>query len=334
MILLTGAAGFIGYHTALALLARGETVAGVDSLNDYYDPALKQARLERLRAQPGFTFHHADIADRDAIARLMAAEGRGVTRIVHLAAQAGVRYSLRNPHAYADSNLSGHLVMLEAARHCDALTHFVYASSSSVYGGNTKQPFAVGDAVDRPVSLYAATKRANELMTQSYSHLYGLPATGLRFFTVYGPWGRPDMAYYSFTADIAAGRPITVYNNGRMKRDFTWIDDCVAGILGALGHPPAPGGPHTVGGAPHRILNLGNNRPEDLMHFIGAIEKALGRRTEKIMAPMAPGDVAETWADIAPAQELFGFTPRTPLAEGIPRFVDWYCAYHNIARAA
>lgn len=333
MILLTGAAGFIGYHTACALLGQGREIVGIDSLNDYYDPALKQARLDRLNGLKGFSFVRADIADRAAVQDVMARHP-GITAIVHLAAQAGVRHSLSHPYAYADSNLAGHLVMLEAARHCANLSHFVYASSSSVYGGNVKQPFAVGDEVNEPLSLYAATKRAGELMAQSYAHLYGFPATGLRFFTVYGPWGRPDMAYFSFARDICAGKPLTVYNNGRMKRDFTWIGDCVEGVVAALDRPPAARGAHCIGDAPHRIFNIGNSRAENLMDFIGEIEKALGRRAEKILAPMAPGDVPETCADIAPAREILGFNPRTPIAEGIPAFVDWFGDFYGIARAA
>lgn len=332
MILLTGAAGFIGYHTARALLARGERVVGVDNLNDYYDPALKHGRLAQLADDPHFTFVQADIADQSAIAQIMGQHK--IDRIIHLAAQAGVRYSLKNPYAYEHSNLRGQVVMLECARHCTGLTHFVYASSSSVYGGNTKQPFAVGDAVDSPVSLYAATKRAGELMAQSYSHLYGFPATGLRFFTVYGPWGRPDMAYFSFTRAIAEGTPIDIFNKGDMKRDFTWIDDIVTGVLGALDHPPVAYGKYCIHDAPHRIFNLGNNRAEKLLDFVQTIENAMGRTTEKIMAPMAPGDVAETWADIDPARDIFGYDPQTPISVGIPRFVDWYCDFYRVKRAA
>lgn len=332
-IFLTGAAGFIGFHTTRALLERGAEVIGVDNLNDYYDPALKLARLEQLQGAGGFTFYRADIANADAVAQIFKSHP-AIDGIVHLAAQAGVRHSLAHPYDYEHSNLAGHLVMLEAARHCKNLKHFVYASSSSVYGGNTKQPFAVEDAVNEPLSLYAATKRAGELMTQSYAHLYGFPSTGLRFFTVYGPWGRPDMAYYSFTNDIAQGRPITVFNNGDMKRDFTWIDDCVAGIIGALDHPPVAHGRHCIGDAPHRIFNLGNNRAESLLDFIGVIEKAMGRPVEKIMAPMAPGDVRETSADIATAQEVFGYAPQTPISRGLPVFVDWYCNFHGIKKAA
>lgn len=328
MILLTGAAGFIGFHTANALLDRGEEVIGIDNLNDYYDPALKQARLEQLQAREGFTFRPIDIADARALESLMAAY-KGIDRIIHLAAQAGVRYSLKAPYDYSASNLTGQLVMLEAARHCEGLKHFVYASSSSVYGGNSKQPFSVKDPVNEPLSLYAATKRAGELMAQSYSHLYGFPATGLRFFTVYGPWGRPDMAYFSFTRDIFAGKPITVFNNGDMKRDFTWIDDAVAGILGALDHPPQKGGDYTIGAAAHRLFNIGNHRAEKLTDFISEIEKATGKSAEKVMAPMAPGDVAETYADIAPAQAVFGYDPKTPISEGIPRFVEWYKGFYE-----
>ncbi len=333
MILLTGAAGFIGFHTAQALLARGESVVGIDNLNDYYDPLLKKERLARLMKHDGFRFTYGDIADAEILQETLE-NNPAIDRIVHLAAQAGVRYSLKNPYAYANSNLTGQVAMLEAARHCRHLKHFVYASSSSVYGANTKQPFAVEDPVDLPVSLYAATKRAGELLTQSYSHLYGFPATGLRFFTVYGPWGRPDMAYFTFTRDIIEGRPLTVFNHGRMKRDFTWIDDIVHGILGALDHPPAPRGPYCYGDAPHRILNLGNNRPENLVDFIAMIEECVGRKAEKIMAPLAPGDVEETWADIGPAQKLFGYSPQTPLATGIPRFVQWYADFYGMPAVA
>ncbi len=331
MILLTGAAGFIGFHTTQALLARGETVIGVDSLNDYYDPALKQARLKQLEGRNGFTFYKADIADKEAIAEIME-KHPGIDRIIHLAAQAGVRYSLENPHAYAQSNLDGHLVMLEAARNKgNDLKHFVYASSSSVYGANTKQPFSIDDPVCQPVSLYAATKRAGELMAQSYAHLYRFPATGLRFFTVYGPWGRPDMAYFSFTKAISEGKPITVFNNGDMKRDFTWIDDIVAGILGALDTVPKADDPYTIGGAPHRVFNLGNHKSEGLLEFIETIEKSLGKETKKVMAPMQPGDVYETYADIDATREVLGFEPSTPISEGIPKFVEWYKEFYKDA---
>ncbi len=333
MILVTGAAGFIGFHTVRALLARGQSVLGVDDLNDYYDINLKNARLEKLQKQDGFTFIKADIADRAAIEKI-AAEYPDIEGIIHLAAQAGVRHSLTHPYEYERSNVQGQLVMLELARHCKKLKHFVYASSSSVYGGNEKQPFSTEDAVDKPVSLYAATKRAGELMTQSYSHLYNVPATGLRFFTVYGPYGRPDMAYFSFTRDIIEGKAITVFNNGDMKRDFTWIDDIVAGVLGALDHPPVAHGRFCIHDAPHRIFNLGNNKAENLLDFIEEIEKALGMETEKIMAPMAPGDVAETYADINAAQEIFGYNPKTPISEGIPAFVEWYRDFYGVKKAA
>lgn len=333
MILITGAAGFIGFHTAQALLEAGEKVVGVDCLTDYYDVSLKEARLNELGKLEGFTFYRVDIADRDAMQAIMTAHPE-IDRIIHLAAQAGVRHSLTHPFDYEHSNLMGHLVMLELARNCEGLKHFVYASSSSVYGGNTKQPFAVGDAVDSPVSLYAATKRAGELMTQSYSHLYNIPATGLRFFTVYGPFGRPDMAYFSFTRDILNDTPITIFNQGDMKRDFTWIDDVVNGIIGALVHPPVAHGRYCIHDAPHRIFNLGNNRAENLLDFVETIENALGETTKKIMAPMAPGDVAETFADIDPAREVFGYDPKTPISEGIPKFVAWYRDFYGIKKAA
>lgn len=338
MILITGAAGFIGFHTAKALLERGDSVIGVDNLNDYYGVELKDARLDILGQYENFTFYKADIADREAIQGIMTAHPQ-IDRIINLAAQAGVRYSLQNPYAYEQSNLLGQLVMLEAARHCkgpdgEGLKHFVYASSSSVYGGNTKQPFSVDDEVNQPVSLYAATKRAGELMTQSYSHLYNIPATGLRFFTVYGTYGRPDMAYFSFTRNIMDGNAIEVFNNGDMRRDFTWIDDVVNGILGVLEAVPQPHGKYCIHDAPHRIFNLGNNRSESLMEFIETIENAIGRETRKIMAPMAPGDVKETYADIEPAREVFGYDPKTPISEGIPRFVEWYCDFYGVKKAA
>lgn len=327
MILLTGAAGFIGFHTARALLDAGQEVVGVDNLNDYYDVALKKARIHTLDGRSGWSFVKADIADERAM-RMVLAEYPQIDRIVHLAAQAGVRYSLMQPYAYGHSNLDGHLTMLEVARHVgEKLRHFVYASSSSVYGGNTKLPFSVGDQVDTPLSLYAATKRAGELLTQSYSHLYRIPATGLRFFTVYGPWGRPDMAVYSFTEAIVQGHPITVYNSGNMKRDFTYIDDVVSGILGALESVPQADGPHCIGGAPHRIFNLGNHRSEPLTDLIACIESALGRKAVRVFSPLQPGDVLETYADITPAKEVFGFAPQTPISEGIPAFVDWYRGY-------
>jgi UDP-glucuronate 4-epimerase len=326
MILLTGAAGFIGFHTVQALLDKGETVIGVDNLNDYYDPALKQARLKQLEGRNGFTFYKADISDSQTMNEIISRHG-DIDRIIHLAAQAGVRYSLENPGSYVRSNLDGQVVMLELARTLQEqgkLKHFVYASSSSVYGGNTKQPFSIHDPVEQPVSLYAATKRSGELLTQSYSHLFRIPATGLRFFTVYGPWGRPDMAYFSFTKEVLEGTPIKVFNHGDMRRDFTWIDDIVKGILGAMGAVPKDGDLHTIGGAPHRVFNLGNHQSESLMDFIGIIEKAVGMETEKIMLPMAMGDVKETYADIDASREVFGYEPTTPISEGIPVFVNWY----------
>ncbi|MCB9978514.1 MAG: NAD-dependent epimerase/dehydratase family protein [Rhodospirillales bacterium] len=330
MILLTGAAGFIGFHTAKALLDAGQEVVGVDNLNDYYDVALKKARIHTLDGRDGWHFVKADIADERAL-RMVLAEYPQIDRIVHLAAQAGVRYSLTQPYAYGHSNLDGHLTMLEVARHMgDGLRHFVYASSSSVYGGNTKLPFSVGDQVDTPLSLYAATKRAAELLTQSYAHLYRIPATGLRFFTVYGPWGRPDMAVYSFTEAMARGQPITVYNDGHMKRDFTYIDDIVAGILGALEAVPKAGDRYCIGDAPHRIFNLGNNRSEALADLIASIEAALGIDADRVFAPLQPGDVLETYADIGPAREVFGFSPATPISQGIPLFVAWYRAYRGL----
>jgi UDP-glucuronate 4-epimerase len=324
-ILLTGAAGFIGSHVGRALLARGETVVGVDNLNDYYDVALKEARLARLTGERGFSFRRADIADRAAIEELCAQHPE-IDRIVHLAAQAGVRYSLVNPFAYTESNITGHLVMLEAARRLPKLAHMVYASSSSVYGGNTKLPFAVSDPVERPISLYAATKRAGELMAYNYSHLYGLPLTGLRFFTVYGPWGRPDMSAFLFTKAILGSEPIKVFNNGDMRRDFTFIDDIVAGVLAALDHPPPP----SDDGPRHRVYNLGNHRSEPLMRFIELIERACKRKARIEFAPMQPGDVPETYADIEASTRDLGFVPRTTIDEGIPRFVAWFRDYHGL----
>jgi UDP-glucuronate 4-epimerase len=314
-VLVTGAAGFIGYHLCEALLARGETVIGVDEINAYYDPALKEARLARLEGRPGFRFEKLSIADRAAVERLMAAAPE-IDRIVHLAAQAGVRFSMIDPYAYVTANLLGHVVMLEAARHCRGLKHFVYASSSSVYGGNTKMPFSEADPVDLPVSLYGATKRADELMSHSYSHLYGLPQTGLRFFTVYGPWGRPDMAYFSFARAIAAGEPITVYDGGRLRRDFTYVDDIVAGIVGVLDLPPA-------GDAP-RLLNIGNNRSESVSRLVSLLEEGLGQRAIIEDRPRPAADVMDTFADISAIRALTGFAPRTPLEDGIPRFVAWF----------
>jgi UDP-glucuronate 4-epimerase len=325
-VLVTGAAGFIGAHVAAALLKRGDEVIGFDNLNDYYDPALKQARLDHLIGDAkNFGFIRGDLTDLDAIDQ---AFNWGPQKIVHLAAQAGVRYSLQNPQAYVDSNITGTLNILEAARRAGAddknIKHLVYASSSSVYGGNTKMPFSVGDNVDHPVSIYAATKRANELMAHTYSHLYAIPATGLRFFTVYGPWGRPDMAYFFFTRDILEGRPIDVFNHGHMKRDFTYIDDIVEGIIRVLDRPPPATDKDT---APHRIYNIGNHDPVPLLTFIAAIEKATNKTAELNLLPMQPADVAATYADVDDLMRDTGFAPSTPIEDGIARFVDWYRAY-------
>lgn len=314
-VLLTGAAGFIGMHVAEALLARGEQVLGVDSLNAYYDVRLKQARLARLEAQPGFSFLRADVADREAMLA-MAAEHPEVTRIVHLAAQPGVRYSLVDPFAYVEANVMGHLVMLELARRLPRLQHLVYASSSSVYGGNRKLPFAETDRVDHPVSLYAATKRAGELISESYGHLFGLPQTGLRFFTVYGPWGRPDMAPWMFADAILGGRPITLYDGGRLKRDFTFVADIVAGVLGCLDHP-------AEGHAP-RVLNIGNHRSVEVRRFVNLLEEALGRKAVVVDTPRPATDVEETFADIEAIHALCGYEPTTPIEVGIPRFAEWF----------
>jgi UDP-glucuronate 4-epimerase len=294
-VLVTGAAGFIGYHVATALLSRGDRVVGVDNLNDYYEVSLKEARLARLDGLPGFAFRRADVADRDAMAALFA-ERPDIDRVVHLAAQAGVRYSLVNPYVYLTSNIEGHVVLLEQARRLPRLVHFVYASSSSVYGANRKMPFSVSDRTDRPVSLYGATKKAMEVISDSYASMYGLPLTGLRFFTVYGPWGRPDMAAFLFTRAILAGQPIPVFNQGDMRRDFTFIDDIVSGVIAALDRPPSrdPAG----GGALHRLYNLGNHQPEQLLEFIATLEAALGRKAVIDLLPMQPGDVKETYADI------------------------------------
>ena len=325
-ILVTGVAGFIGFHTARALLARGERVIGIDNVNDYYDTRLKEARLAELKAS-GFTFCKLDIADRDGLFTLVAVN-KDLTGIIHLAAQAGVRHSLANPYSYVDSNIMGTLVVLEAARRIDRLTALTYASSSSVYGANRKQPFSVADPVNKPVSLYAASKRSCELIARSYSHLYGLPATGLRYFTAYGPWGRPDMAAWLFTEAILADRPIRVFNEGHMARDFTYIDDIVAGTIAAHDRPATPeGGEETV---PHRVYNLGNHKPEKLLDFIAVIERALGRTAEKQLLPMQPGDVAESFADIDTARRDLGFEPKISIEEGIARFIAWYKHYHKI----
>jgi UDP-glucuronate 4-epimerase len=321
-ILLTGAAGFIGFHVAKALLERGDRVVGIDNLNDYYDVRLKEARLALLSAYPGFVFARLDVADRDGVFALVERH-EDLRSIIHLAAQAGVRYSLENPYAYIDANVMGTLVMLEAARRIDRLTAITYASSSSVYGANQKQPFSVEDRVDEPVSLYAATKRSCELVACTYSRLYGLPATGLRFFTVYGPWGRPDMAAYLFTRAILAGQPIRVFNEGRMARDFTYIDDIVTGTVAAHDRPPTDG-------VPHRIYNLGNHRPEQLLDFIGVLERLLGRTATKEFLPLQPGDVPESFADIEASRHDLGFDPQTTIEVGLARFVEWYRQYHRV----
>jgi UDP-glucuronate 4-epimerase len=321
-VLVTGAAGFIGSHLSERLLSQGVQVLGVDNLNPYYDPALKQARLARLESRPGFEFVKADISDREA---MFALEPRceAVTHIVHLAAQAGVRHSLVDPWSYVSSNVMGQVVMQELARRLKRLEHFVYASSSSVYGSNEKTPFSVDDRVDSPDSLYAATKRADELIARTYSHLWGTPSTGLRFFTVYGPWGRPDMAYFSFTKAILEGRPITVFNGGEMWRDFTYVDDIVDGITAVMGKPPAGLVP------PNRICNLGNNRIEKLTRFIEVLETALGRKAVIETAPMQPGDVPSTHADIDASRRDFGYDPKVTIDEGLPRFVAWYREFYD-----
>ncbi len=322
-VLVTGAAGFIGYHVAEALLAGGETVVGLDAISSYYDVRLKEARLERLRRHKGFTFIKADLAEHEKLATTLAPFGP-IRRVVHLAAQAGVRYSLEHPFEYIGANIIGHLAILEYCRHTDGFEHLVYASSSSVYGGNDKLPFAVEDRVDRPISLYAATKRADELMSFSYAHLYGIPQTGLRFFTVYGPWGRPDMAMFLFAKAIFAGEPIRVFNRGDMSRDFTFIDDIVAGVLAALRNPPASIKP------PHRVYNLGNNESEPLLKLIAVMEKAIGKKAKQVLEPMQPGDVRATYADIEAARRDLGFEPRTPIDVGVPKFVAWYREYHGV----
>ena len=320
-VLITGAAGFVGFHVAKRLLSSGKKVFGVDNLNNYYDVQLKHDRLEQLERFENFSFQKIDIADRDAIKQLFSQ--RKFASIVHLAAQAGVRYSIENPYAYGESNLTGFLNILEGSR-VQQVKHLVYASSSSVYGANKKVPFSTSDNVDNPVSLYAATKKANELMAHSYSHLYGIPMTGLRFFTVYGPWGRPDMAYFKFVEAIAQGKPIEIYNYGKMKRDFTYIDDVVEGIVRVLAKPPQI----SPDGAPCEVYNIGNHQPVELMAFIKTIEAAMGQPAQKIMQPMQPGDVPATYADVDALKAAVGFSPSTPLSVGIGKFVDWYKDYY------
>ena len=333
-ILVTGCAGFIGMNTAARLLKAGHAVVGIDNVNDYYDVALKENRLKYLGGLGGFEFHRFDLADFAALKDVFA--HHRFDRVLHLAAQAGVRYSLVNPHAYVSANLAAFINILECCR-AQQTAHFVYASSSSVYGANAKQPFSTHDAIDHPVSLYAATKRANELMAHSYSHLFNLPTTGLRFFTVYGPWGRPDMSMALFTDAIVAGRPINVFNHGKMRRDFTYIDDIVEGVVRVLDHvpQPAPVDAHSYedparSAAPFRVFNIGNNSPVPLMDMIGLIEAAVGKKAEFNFLPMQPGDVAETSADTDDLEAAVGFKPATPLAEGVKRYVEWHRAYHQV----
>ena len=323
-VLVTGAAGFIGYHVSAALLARGEEVVGVDIINDYYDVSLKQARLEKLQKKTGFSFYKVDITDIEAMNEVVAAAG-GLQSVVHLAAQVGVRYSISNPFEYVRANLLGHMSILEICRNQPNFKHLVYASSSSVYGGNLKLPFSVDDRTDLPISLYAATKKADELMSHSYSHLYGFPQTGLRFFTVYGPWGRPDMAIYIFCKAIYEGRTIPVFNNGDMKRDFTFIDDIVSGVIASLDTPPVSNDKQ----APSRLYNIGHHRSEPLMRVVGLIEEALGKKAKIDFQPMQPGDLKESLADIGPITTDLGYEPTTPIDIGIPIFVDWFRAYEG-----
>jgi UDP-glucuronate 4-epimerase len=327
-VCVTGAAGFIGSSLSGALLARGDQVIGIDNLNDYYSVVLKQARLNRLRDMGGnrFAFQHIDFSDHEVLDVSLA--DMEFERIVHLGAQAGVRYSIENPHAYMQSNFVGHLNMLELARH-RAVEHMVYASSSSVYGGNEKLPFSVDDRVDHPISLYAASKRADELMSESYAHLFRTPLTGLRFFTVYGPWGRPDMMMWIFASRILAGEPLPVFNGGEMYRDFTYIDDIVSGIISCLDNPPADDGSEKAGGStkPHALYNIGNNRSEHLMHVIELLEESCGRKAVLEMLPMQPGDVMRSCADIDAISRDLGFAPTTSVDEGVPKFVEWYLAY-------
>ena len=332
-VLVTGCAGFIGMHVCERLLARGDEVVGLDNLNDYYEVSLKEARLVRLTPHPGFRFHKLDVADRPGMAALFVAEKP--QRVIHLAAQAGVRYSLQNPHAYVDSNITGFVNILEGCRHA-TVEHLVYASSSSVYGGNTKMPFSEHDSVDHPVSLYAATKKANELMAHTYSHLFGVPTTGLRFFTVYGPWGRPDMALFLFTRAILDGRPIDVFNNGRMQRDFTYIDDIVEGVLRVSDKVPQANAafdklnPDPAGSwAPYRVFNIGNNQPVELMAYIETLQDALGKKAQMNFLPLQDGDVPATYADVDALHALTDFAPKTSVEQGIARFVSWYRGYYG-----
>lgn len=331
--LVTGTAGFIGFHTAERLLLRGDEVVGLDNLNEYYDPRLKHARLARLEGREGFSFHKLDLCDRDGISRLFAAEAPEI--VIHLAAQAGVRYSLTNPHAYVDSNVTGFLNVLEAVRR-HPVRHLVYASTSSVYGANTKMPFAEGQSANHPLTLYAATKKANELMAHSYSHLFGIPSTGLRFFTVYGPWGRPDMALFLFTKAILEGNPIKLFNSGRMQRDFTYIGDVVEGVIRAADQPAGANpnwrgdGPDpATSNTPWRIFNIGNNRPLELERYIEVLEECLGRRAERELLPMQSGDVPATWADVDALEQAVGYRPTTSIEVGVRNFVDWYKEFYS-----
>ena len=333
-VLLTGAAGFIGMTTTLRLLARGDAVVGLDNLNDYYEVSLKEARLARLTPQERFRFVRLDVADRAGMERLFATER--FDRVIHLAAQAGVRYSLQNPHAYIDSNIVGFMNVLEGCRH-GGVQHLVYASSSSVYGGHTKMPFSEHDSVDHPVSMYAATKKANELMAHTYSHLFRLPTTGLRFFTVYGPWGRPDMALFLFTKAILEGRPIDVFNHGRMQRDFTFVDDIVEGVIRVLDKPAAPNPSYRseqpdpgTSNAPFRVFNIGNHDPVQLLDYIGCIEDALGKKAQKNLLPLQDGDVPATHADVDALRDWVGFAPATDVRTGVQRFVAWYRDYYKV----
>ncbi|NJL86288.1 MAG: NAD-dependent epimerase [Leptolyngbyaceae cyanobacterium SM1_1_3] len=337
-ILVTGAAGFIGFYVCQTLLNRGHTVVGVDNLNAYYDVTLKLARLDELRPYPKFSFERVDLSNRSATEQLFT--HHRPQRVIHLAAQPGVRYSIENPHAYVDSNLVGFMNVLEGCRH-QGVEHLVYASSSSVYGANRTLPFATDQNVDQPISLYAATKKANELMAHTYSHLYGIPTTGLRFFTVYGPWGRPDMALFKFTKAIVEGKPIQLYNYGQMERDFIYIDDIVDGVVRVLAQPLEVANPPKViletenpalAAAPHRLFNIGNHRPVALLHFVETLETALGITAQKQLLPMQPGDVPATYADISDLTAAVGFVPRTPIEVGIPKFVDWYCRYYGVSR--
>lgn len=332
-VLVTGAAGFIGYHTAERLLARGDEVVGLDNLNDYYDVDLKYARLARLEAQDGFRFVRIDVADQGGMAALFR---EGFDRVIHLAAQAGVRYSLENPHAYIDANVMGFMNVLEGCRQAE-VAHLVYASTSSVYGANTKMPFTEHEPADHPLAIYGATKRANELMAHSYAHLFGLPCTGLRFFTVYGPWGRPDMALFKFTKAILEEQPIEVFNHGHHQRDFTFVEDIVEGVVRACDHPAQPN-PDWDGNAPDpatsyapwRLYNIGNNRPVQLMHYIDVLERCLGREARKEMLPLQPGDVPDTWANADDLVQGVGYRPQTPVEEGVRRFVEWYRTYYGV----